>query len=232
MAKAFNQRFKIERNESLIFDDQHVGGDFRSKFTAGIFHQLTQCRHVDVQNLCRFIFGKAFQSHQQERLPGHRRDLRQMALDWRVDVCDRRLAVQADRIPDLREQPVEADPRRGITVHDRGVLDQGLQSGRYIGVTRSLACQSKRGRSGADKADVVQLIEMSTRIPPETKIALNLAGMTPISPNELTPGNAAFLEKSSAIRGTICQVMGFESTPDGGTWSDLGQGSWGTTTHE
>jgi hypothetical protein len=63
-------------------------------------------------------------------------------------------------------------------------------------------------------ADVVQLIEMSTRNPPETIIALILAGKAPISSSELTPANVS-PPKKFPIRGTICQVMGFETTPRG-----------------
>ena len=81
MAKTFDQRLEIERDEGLVLDDQHVGGDLGGELAAGFLDQRAQPRHVDVEHLGGVVFGEAFQRHQQERLARHGRDLRKMPLD-------------------------------------------------------------------------------------------------------------------------------------------------------
>ena len=78
VAEAFNQRLDIHRDEGLVLDNENVGRDLGGKLATGFLDQAPQRRQVALQNLRRVIFRKAFQGHQQERLAGPRRDLRQM----------------------------------------------------------------------------------------------------------------------------------------------------------
>ena len=69
MAEAFDQRFEIHRDEGLVLDDQHVGGDLGGELAAGFLDQRAQRRHIDVENARGVLLGEAFQRDQQERLP-------------------------------------------------------------------------------------------------------------------------------------------------------------------
>ncbi len=81
MAEAFHQAFEIERDEGLVLDDQHVGGDFGGELATGIVHQLAQLRYVDIQHLGGVVLRKPFQRDQQKGLARHRCDLGEMPFD-------------------------------------------------------------------------------------------------------------------------------------------------------
>ena len=110
MAEALDQPFEIERDESLVLDDQHVGGDFLRELAAGILDQRPQLRYVDVEHLGGVVLRQAFQRDQQKRLPRHGGDLRQMTLDRRARFGGARSpAIYRHRIPDFGEQAIESD---------------------------------------------------------------------------------------------------------------------------
>ena len=81
MAETFHQALEIERDEGLVLDDQHVGGDLGGELAAGILDQFAQLRHVDIEHLGGVVFRQPFQRDQQKGLARHRRDLREMPLD-------------------------------------------------------------------------------------------------------------------------------------------------------
>ena len=78
MAEAFDQAFEIQRDEGLVLDDQHVGGDLGGKLAAGFLDQFAQLRHVDIEDLGGVVLRKPFQRDQQEGLARQRRDLGEM----------------------------------------------------------------------------------------------------------------------------------------------------------
>ena len=86
MAEAFHQSLEIERDEGLVLDDQHVGGDLGGEFAAGFLDQFAQLRRIDIQHLGGVVFRQPFKRDQQEGLARLRRNLGEMALDrlcWR-----------------------------------------------------------------------------------------------------------------------------------------------------
>src|SRR6266700_820526 len=80
-----------------------------------------------------------------ESLPRQRRDVRQPALRRQRQRRDVRVVVDRDRIPDLGEQAEQSGTRAIPLVEQRGILQQGLQHGPDISVTRSLISGQRTG---------------------------------------------------------------------------------------
>ena len=60
-----HQAFEIHRNEGLVLDDQHVGGDLRRHFASGGIGELAGLGDIDRQD---------------ERHPGARREIRKVCV--------------------------------------------------------------------------------------------------------------------------------------------------------
>src|SRR6185312_14530606 len=126
MAQAFHQTLEVERDEGFVLDDQYIGGNLLGEFATCILDQLAQCRDVDAQYPGSIVFREPFERHQQERLAGPRCNLGQMPFHCRAGpgTGGGDLLVEADRIPDLREQLIERDPGRGSSLENARILDQ------------------------------------------------------------------------------------------------------------
>ena len=104
---------------------------------------------VAVENFRGVFFGEAFERHQQKGLTRPRRDLGEMLVRRQDDLSGFRLAVHRDRIPDLREQAVQADARIGAGRQNLRAGNQGIPRWRRHRRRRKPGCRSERGHSGA-----------------------------------------------------------------------------------
>ena len=80
MTETLDQRFQLHRDEGVVLDDQHVGGDLGGKLAAGFLDQAAQGHDVDVQDAGRIRLGEPFERDQEERLPGQGGDAGQLLL--------------------------------------------------------------------------------------------------------------------------------------------------------
>ena len=125
------------------------------------------------------------------------------------------LAVERDRIPDFGEQPIERDAGRGAGFQQRSGPGPAPPASPPHRRRRRPGCRRAPARSGEDREDAEQLLEMSTKIPPEPMQSPAPRGATPRYPLNLSPSQRAALEKSSTFRGTILPGRGFAETADG-----------------
>ena len=61
MAEVLHQALEIHRDEGLVLDDQHIGGDFRGHFASGRIGEPAGFRHIDVENEGDLFLRKTFQ---------------------------------------------------------------------------------------------------------------------------------------------------------------------------
>ena len=80
VTEAFDQGFELHRDEGLVLDDQHVGGDFGGELAAGFLDQAAQRHDIDVEDARRVSSREAFERHQQEGLPRQRGDIGELLL--------------------------------------------------------------------------------------------------------------------------------------------------------
>ncbi len=145
VTEILHQAFEIHRDEGLVLDDQHVGGDLGGHFAAGGIGQLAGFGHIDAENPGHFLFGKTFQRQQQKGLPRQRRDVRQPPFRRHRQGGDVGIVVERNRIPDFREQPEQAGARAVLLVEQGRVLQQGFQHGPDIGVAGGLISRQCTG---------------------------------------------------------------------------------------
>ena len=85
------------------------------------------------------FLGKALECHQQEGLPGARRDLGDVLLGRHNALARLGLAIHRQGAPDLGEEPIEPDPRIGAFRQHFRAGDQRFQGCRHVGVAGGLA---------------------------------------------------------------------------------------------
>ena len=98
-----HERLEIHRNECLVLDDQHVGGDLGRHFAAGGVREAARLGHVGAQNESDFFFREALQRQQQKGLARQRGDVGKPALRGQRQRGHLGIVVDRDRIPYLRE---------------------------------------------------------------------------------------------------------------------------------
>src|SRR4029077_11380407 len=134
VAETFHQTLYIQCDERFVFNNQYVSRDLSSEFAPGFFDKSAQSRRVDIEHLGGVVLGQPLEGDEQKRLAWLRRNLGEMALDRLTRAPARRLAIQRDGIPDLREKPIERYPSRKAGIQNLGVLDQGFESCGHIGI--------------------------------------------------------------------------------------------------
>ena len=103
MAEALHQRFKLHRDERIVLDDQHVGGDFGRKLAPGLLDQCAQLHHIDAKHARCIRLGEALERDQQECLARKGGDVGELLLPWQRPLGSAGRTVDGNRIPDFRE---------------------------------------------------------------------------------------------------------------------------------
>src|SRR5262245_42861842 len=81
MAQTLDQSLQIERDESLVFDDEDIGCDLGRELATRLLHEFAQGRSIDIEHLGGIVLGQSFKRDQQERLARFGRDLCEVTLD-------------------------------------------------------------------------------------------------------------------------------------------------------
>src|SRR6185312_11131056 len=143
-----------------------------------------------------------------------------MPFDWLAGIGDARLSVNANRIPNLCEEPVEGNPGRKPGVEDFGVLDHRLQSRGNIGVTRGLAAR----KSARIAPQVRQMLsnclrcrQESLRMLPPLTDQSNAPSYSRSTYSPLTP-----LSQKSSVQGEPSAQSGVLTQPRGQPSPNMG----------
>ena len=114
MTELGDQPFQIQRDQRLVLDDDHVGGDLARDLAAGLVDQPLQLGWLHVQSEGGVLRGELLDRNEQEGLPRGRSQnesrLRFAAASPGCATSLRGLAVQRDGVEDLQERPVQGDP--------------------------------------------------------------------------------------------------------------------------
>ena len=145
VAEIAHEALEIHRDEGLVLDDQDVGGDLGGHLAARGIGELAGFGNVDAEDVGHLLLRKAFQRQQEESLARQRGNIGETALRRHRQRRHLGIVVERNRIPDLREQPEQAGPGAMLAIQQRGVLKQGLQHGRDIGVARRLVSGQRAG---------------------------------------------------------------------------------------
>ena len=149
------KRLDVHGNERLVLDDEDIGGDFGGEFAAGLFDQAAQRRQVAVEHFGRVLLGKSFERHQQEGLPGPRRDLGQVLLRRQDRSAASDLSFTATELQILVNSRYRATRELELALKNLRAGDQRLEGCGHIGVARGLAT-GKRPSVAAQKWQLLQ----------------------------------------------------------------------------
>jgi len=115
MPQRRHQPLQIERDQGLILDDDHIGGDLPGDFAPRLVHQALQLGPIDIHDRRCVLRRELLDRNEQERLARSGGQHLQVALgrlETRRRGSTRSLVVPLDRAQDLQERSVEGDAGR------------------------------------------------------------------------------------------------------------------------
>ena len=151
VAERGDEAFEVEGDQRLVLDDDDVGGELAGDLAAGFVDEPLQLDRADVHRHGGILGRELLGGHQQEGLPGRRRQAGKIAVRRlearRMTVVPVSLPVPLDGVEHSQERAVEGDARLDAGGEYGGVGQQGLERHGDVGIPALLAAGNHPGET-------------------------------------------------------------------------------------
>jgi hypothetical protein len=137
----------VERDDRLVFDDQHVGRHLVGDFPAGLFDQRVHRLRRSAEDRRDLARREPLHRAQQKRLARQRRDRAEIALVRRQGRRRGPRRIGVGGAPELQKYVVERLPMRQFAGKRGRIGDQRLEGRRDMGVAARLRAAEKPGEA-------------------------------------------------------------------------------------